>query len=184
MLSDLVAPLTVAAVLCVGLVVVAHDRRADNAVLQQGLERVVFLFLKLGNIRWATMFPRDPRSFPMDARRQALAMQPSDLMKRGPVADTLEYAEKKNAGKQPPLPKLEDLIAAYGDSPNTSWLDPFWTVVRVFLFCLPALREAFSNQMHLLHSGGTKRLEAPSVMPPAKSLPSAGVALCAPTDSS
>ena len=28
-----------------------------------GLERIVMFFLGLPNIRWATMFPRDPRSF-------------------------------------------------------------------------------------------------------------------------
>lgn len=99
-------------------------------VRPQGLERVVFLFLKLNNIRWATFAPRDPRSFPMDPRR---ALTPPDSMKRGPAADTLAYVRDKEAGKLPTLPSLEDLIAAYGDSPNTSWLDPFWTVVRLII---------------------------------------------------
>lgn len=31
--------------------------------IQSGLERVVMLFLKLGNIRLASLYPRDPRSF-------------------------------------------------------------------------------------------------------------------------
>ena len=29
-----------------------------------GLERVCQFYLALGNIRWASLFPRDPRSFP------------------------------------------------------------------------------------------------------------------------
>jgi aspartyl/asparaginyl-tRNA synthetase len=36
-----------------------------------GLERVVMLFLKLGNIRWASLFPRDPRSFGANPKVEA-----------------------------------------------------------------------------------------------------------------
>jgi aspartyl/asparaginyl-tRNA synthetase len=94
-----------------------------------GLERVVFLFLKLGNIRWGTMFPRDPRSFPKaEQDKLAKAVEESTSGLLGPTASTIEYEKQRNAGQKPPLPKMEDLIAAYGDSPNTSWLDPFWTV--------------------------------------------------------
>lgn len=97
-----------------------------------GLERVVMLFLKLGNIRWATLFPRDPKSFPAIHPDDQVAMeaQNADPGRIGEVASTVEYKKKKQAGEEPSLPSLEDLIAAYGDSPNTSWLDPFWSVWR------------------------------------------------------
>ena len=96
-----------------------------------GLERVVMLFLRLGNIRWATLFPNYPRSFPKRSQDdvQALGGMEGDSI-RGPIASTVEYAQRKQASDNVPLPRLEDLIAAYGDSPNTLWLDPFWTVWR------------------------------------------------------
>lgn len=35
----------------------------DRRLFPSGLERIVMFFLGLPNIRWASMFPRDPRSF-------------------------------------------------------------------------------------------------------------------------
>jgi elongation factor P--beta-lysine ligase len=71
-----------------------------------GLERVVFLILNLGNVRFASLFHRDPKSLPA---------KPKSLPH--PDASTLKRHEKGH------LPKLEELIANYGDATNTSWLD-------------------------------------------------------------
>lgn len=151
------------------------EDKAHHSSLQ-GLERVIFLFLKLGNIRWATMFPRDPRSFPLDPNRASLP--PPDSMARGPTADTLAFVRDRLDGKKPALPMLEDLIAAYGDSPNTSWLDPFWTVVRAAFIHTPLEAQAepvccFSGEM--LTQG------PPLAMPSTRSMLSAGEDLFATT---
>lgn len=92
-----------------------------------GLERVVMLFLKLGDIRWASLFPRDPRSFatrgqdPAEASMAAAAK----LVLHGPESQTFQPGQKRGE-----LPPLENLIARYGDATNTSWVDPAWTVWR------------------------------------------------------
>jgi len=93
-----------------------------------GLERVVFLFLKLGNIRWASLYPKDPRSFPkvnLDKIDAVHAPAEGDSL-RGPAKSTVEYTKAKAAGEHPEKLTLEDLVAAYGDSAATSWFDPFW----------------------------------------------------------
>ena len=82
-----------------------------------GLERVVMLFLALGNIRWATLYPRDPRSFPVPekAPAAAAAVVPGAETSKylsGPRADTVAYAAAIKAGQHVSLPTLEDLIAA------------------------------------------------------------------------
>lgn len=76
-----------------------------------GLERIVMLMLNLGNIRFASLFHRDPKSLP--ARPPALPH---------PEADTL------NPHEHPPA--LEHLIARYGDATNTSWLDDRFEIWR------------------------------------------------------
>lgn len=78
-----------------------------------GLERLVMLLLSLGDIRMASLFPRDPRSFPLKAVKAPL---------HHPEADTLVFASEasRTAAEFPPLEKL---IANYGDASNTSWLD-------------------------------------------------------------
>ncbi|KDQ49183.1 hypothetical protein JAAARDRAFT_43060 [Jaapia argillacea MUCL 33604] len=92
-----------------------------------GLERVVMLLLKLGNIRWATLFPRDPRSFPATEAEQAEAAQETAqrAIVFGPKSSTFT-----DSRPHVELPPLENLIAKYGDSTNTSWIDPAWTVWR------------------------------------------------------
>lgn len=75
-----------------------------------GLERLIMLMLELGNIRHASMYPRDPKSFP-------------DSGKPPP-------APRPKVGPKGVLPPLEDLIAAYGDSTNTAWIDPRYKVWR------------------------------------------------------
>lgn len=78
-----------------------------------GLERVVFLLLNLGNVRFASLFHRDPKSLPA---------KPKSLPH--PEASTLRRHEKGN------LPPVEELIANYGDATNTSWLDDRFEIWR------------------------------------------------------
>ncbi|CAL1708334.1 unnamed protein product [Somion occarium] len=92
-----------------------------------GLERVVMLFLKLGDVRWATLIPRDPRSFAMNGQDLAEASMAAA------AATVLHGPESKTFSPGQPhgdLPPLENLIARYGDATNTSWVDPAWTVWR------------------------------------------------------
>ncbi|KZT18358.1 aspartyl-tRNA synthetase cytoplasmic [Neolentinus lepideus HHB14362 ss-1] len=92
-----------------------------------GLERVVMLLLKLGNIRWASLFPRDPRSFPATEKEmeEAALETAQRAVLYGPKSAT--YHDGKQHSELPPL---ENLIAKYGDATNTSWVDPAWTVWR------------------------------------------------------
>jgi nondiscriminating aspartyl-tRNA synthetase len=80
-----------------------------------GLERILFLLLNLGNIRHASLAPRDPKSFPIKDHGFRL---------RYPEASTLETVLETD------LPPLEKLIANYGDAANTSWLDDRYTIWR------------------------------------------------------
>ena len=87
-----------------------------------GLERIVMLMLQLGNIRFASLFHRDPKSFPP---------QPPAPELRHPDADTLNPPwgpSTPNEEKQ--LQPLERLIANYGDSTNTSWTDDRFQIWR------------------------------------------------------
>ena len=110
-----------------------------------GLERVVMLVLKLGDVRWASLFPRDPKSFPHhDDLAGASMAAATSLILHGPESKTCQALGV--TGQMPPLENVSysvcfiapldgadissQLIAAYGDATNTSWLDPFWTVWR------------------------------------------------------
>lgn len=71
-----------------------------------GLERIVAWMLELGDVRYASLFHRDPKSLP--ERTPGLPHPEADTTKPHPN-DT--------------MPELEKLIANYGDASNTSWLD-------------------------------------------------------------
>ncbi|KAI0395861.1 aspartyl-tRNA synthetase [Xylariaceae sp. FL0594] len=86
-----------------------------------GLERVVFLLLNLGDVRNASMFPRDPKSLP--ERKQEVDKLPF------PDADTIKYAFEGDH-THVHLPDLEELIVNYGDATNTSWLDDRYKIWR------------------------------------------------------
>lgn len=72
------------------------------------------LLLGLGNIRYASLFPRDPKSFPA-----------------GPAGVKLRHWED-NALHLPKgrLLPIENLVANYGDATNTSWMDERFEVWR------------------------------------------------------
>lgn len=91
-----------------------------------GLERLLMLLLNLGNIRLASLFPRDPRSFPA---------KPAALQLRHPESSTIEppwVRDKKGplAKDESELQPLEHLIANYGDATSTSWSDERFKVWR------------------------------------------------------
>jgi ergosteryl-3beta-O-L-aspartate synthase len=79
-----------------------------------GLERLLMLIFELGNIRYASLFPRDPRSFPADTTAPLL---------RHPEDDTTQRRKGY-------LPALANLVANYGDSTNTSWFDERYQIWR------------------------------------------------------
>ena len=94
-----------------------------------GLERILFLLLKLGNIRLASMFHRDPKSFPAKPVIEKLPF---------PDADTLNPVWKREGRERGreltvedrPMPSVQDLIANYGDSTHTSWGDERFKIWR------------------------------------------------------
>jgi len=113
-----------------------------------GLERVVMLMLKLGDVRWASLIPRDPRSFPQKDQplAQTTMVAAQNLLLHGPESTTFTTSKKSIDGELPPLENvrsllltqirglltvlLSQLIAKYGDATNTSWIDPAWSVWR------------------------------------------------------
>lgn len=72
-----------------------------------GLERILAWTLKLGDVRYATLYHRDPKSMP--ERSVRLPHPECDTTKPRPLG----------VDDWP----LEKLIANYGDATNTSWLD-------------------------------------------------------------
>ncbi|KAI0111726.1 aspartyl-tRNA synthetase [Daldinia grandis] len=87
-----------------------------------GLERVLFLLLNLGDVRNATLFPRDPKSLPAK-KHDHNGKVPF------PEADTIRYAFE-GEHDHVHLPDLDKLIVNYGDATNTSWLDERYKVWR------------------------------------------------------
>ena len=78
-----------------------------------GLERIVAWMLELGDVRYASLFHRDPKSLP--EHKPGLPHPDADTTKPRPH-DT--------------MPGIEKLIANYGDASNTSWLDDRFEVWR------------------------------------------------------
>lgn len=81
-----------------------------------GLERMLMLLLNLGDIRHASLFPRDPKS---------LATKPIIHQLRHPEASTMHppWVGKDLAEAHIDFQPIEKLIANYGDASNTSWLE-------------------------------------------------------------
>ena len=98
-----------------------------------GLERLVMLLLNLGNIRFSSLFPRDPKSLP--ARTLPLELRhPEASTSPPPWKHPVPYATRRPSipGKdhEYELQSIEKLIANYGDASNTSWLDDRYQVWR------------------------------------------------------
>ncbi|KAL2075134.1 hypothetical protein VTL71DRAFT_76 [Oculimacula yallundae] len=103
-----------------------------------GLERLTYLFLNLGNIRLASMFPRDPKSLPAQPPR--LALRHEDASTTNPPWEQKDYEEIEEdpsddqvdgfVERKHKFQPLEKLIANYGDAANTSWLDKRYQVWR------------------------------------------------------
>ena len=98
-----------------------------------GLERLTFLFLNLGNIRLASMFPRDPKSLP--AKPTTLKLRHEEASTTTPPWENKEYLSQQDEeygseDRKSQLQPLEKLIANYGDAANTSWLDKRYQVWR------------------------------------------------------
>ncbi|KAF2756700.1 aspartyl-tRNA synthetase [Pseudovirgaria hyperparasitica] len=88
-----------------------------------GLERILMLILNLGDIRHASMYPRDPKSLPE---------KPIVKQLRHPEASTMhppwEGSDRVTAHLD--FQPIEKLIANYGDATNTSWLEPRMEIWR------------------------------------------------------
>ncbi|KAL9562871.1 hypothetical protein ACKAV7_013057 [Fusarium commune] len=78
-----------------------------------GLERIVAWMLELGDVRYASLFHRDPKSLPTKA--PGLPHPEADTTKPHPSDDP---------------PALEKFIANYGDASNTSWPDERFQIWR------------------------------------------------------
>lgn len=79
-----------------------------------GLERILAWTLQLVDVRYATLYHRDPKSMP---ERNARLPHPDCDTKHVKLEGTNDYP-------------LEKLIANYGDATNTSWLDDRFEIWR------------------------------------------------------
>lgn len=86
-----------------------------------GLERILMLLLNLGNIRLASLYPRDPKSLP--ERPKVMTLRHPEAGTCPPPWDGKPHTE---ADYQP----IEKLIANFGDATNTSWLDERYQIWR------------------------------------------------------
>jgi aspartyl-tRNA synthetase len=77
-----------------------------------GLERVVMLMLKLGDVRWASLIPRDPRSFPQKDQSPpgTTVFAAQNLLLHGPESTTFTTSNKPVDGE---LPRLENVRALF-----------------------------------------------------------------------
>ncbi|TLS27543.1 hypothetical protein PpBr36_05421 [Pyricularia pennisetigena] len=115
-----------------------------------GLERIITFMLKLGDVRNAAPFHRDPKSLPYrppglphpeasTRRRKSAQVFSQPDTKEGlhgtattnetnPGTECSETSPKASAETE--YPPLEKLIANYGDATNTSWLDDRFQIWR------------------------------------------------------
>lgn len=99
----------------------------------KGLERLVMLFLRLGDIRNASLFPRDPKSFrdsPPFNEKPRMSGTPLKPLKGGIPGFGEPNSISHDPLKKDSHPPLEDLIAEFGDSTNTAWTDEAYEIYR------------------------------------------------------
>ena len=95
-----------------------------------GLERIVMLILKLGNIRLASMFFRDPKSFPPKAVIEKLRHDDANTLHPVWKNAHKEQGSINSLELEKRMPPLENLIANYGDATSTSWGDERYRIWR------------------------------------------------------
>ncbi|KAF5337906.1 hypothetical protein D9758_013099 [Tetrapyrgos nigripes] len=111
-----------------------------------GLERIMMLMFNLGNIRFASLFPRDPRSLPAPKELEPMLRHPEcDTLcppwVKDEVTGDVQRLEIEGGETVPVLPPktMEEvealmpfthMIANYGDASNTSALDERYSVWR------------------------------------------------------
>lgn len=93
-----------------------------------GLERLVMLILRLNNIRFASMFHRDPKSFPLQS--QPIALRHPESSTLNPPWQAEARLRKGEIDEERKMQPLEELIANYGDATSTSWLDDRYKIWR------------------------------------------------------
>ena len=88
-----------------------------------GLERVVMLMLKLGDVRWASLIPRDPRSFPQKDHplAQTTMVAAQNLLLHGPESTTFTVSNKPTDAQLPPLENVRSLLY----EPHSQFTDRF-----------------------------------------------------------
>lgn len=91
-----------------------------------GLERLLMLLLKLGNIRLASLWYRDPKSFPAKPEAVQLRHPESSTLEPQWVRDKVSNLAPDDQSLQP----LEHLIANYGDATSTSFGDDRFKIWR------------------------------------------------------
>ena len=94
-----------------------------------GLERIVMLYLNLGDVRNATLFHRDPKSLPMRKETKELRHPEASTMPP-PWKNAKLMQDQDGESNLRDLQPLEKLIANYGDSSNTAWLDERYKLWR------------------------------------------------------
>ena len=95
-----------------------------------GLERLVMLYLNLDDIRLASLFYRDPKSFPTKPPQTLRYLEGSTNPPPWLQAASSSGSDSRTEPGEKQLQPLGLLIANYGDSTNTSWLDDRITVWR------------------------------------------------------
>lgn len=95
-----------------------------------GLERLVMLYLNLGDVRLGTLFHRDPRSLPLQKNAEDELRHPEASTNPPPWKHPRVALKADAESELRDLQPLEKLIANYGDASNTAWLDDRYKVWR------------------------------------------------------
>ncbi|THV07279.1 Aminoacyl-tRNA synthetase [Dendrothele bispora CBS 962.96] len=110
-----------------------------------GLERILMLVFNLGNIRFASLFPRDPRSLPAPKEIEPMLRHPDcdtlfppwvksevtgDLERETETGETIPIEPPKTMEEVEDLMPFTHMIANYGDASNTSALDDRYSIWR------------------------------------------------------
>ncbi|CBQ72141.1 related to aspartate-tRNA ligase [Sporisorium reilianum SRZ2] len=95
-----------------------------------GLERLVMLYLNLGDVRYGTLFHRDPRSLPLQKSDADELRHPEASTNPPPWKHPRVALKADGESELRDMQPLEKLIANYGDASNTAWLDDRYKVWR------------------------------------------------------